>query len=319
MGDARLLSLKKELGKALDNHRPETVNDVLAQLRKVTATKALLKSSGIGVAVTNARKHKDITDEQRAICKDLITKWKQDIAVGESKPVRATSNNTNEKVPQPRVDTSDPPTRRTSASGSTPTPGTPLSSGPARSIDSDKLKMNSTGETLRDKCIGLLYAALVSDTDMEGTSILRKAEELERLTYELYPLDMTPAPPGKKTDPALVYKNRIKSLTFNLKDRDNPDLCLNVLSGKISIEKLANMTTEQMASKERKEAIQTAKNEALSEAISAQDTQAETDMFQCGKCKQRRTKYFQMQTRSADEPMTTFVTCLNCGHRWKFC
>jgi transcription elongation factor S-II len=26
----------------------------------------------------------------------------------------------------------------------------------------------------------------------------------------------------------------------------------------------------------------------------------------------------QMQTRSADEPMTTFVTCVNCGNKWKF-
>ena len=47
--------------------------------------------------------------------------------------------------------------------------------------------------------------------------------------------------------------------------------------------------------------------------------QATTDQFQCGKCRQRKTQYYQMQTRSADEPMTTFVTCVNCGNRWKFC
>merc|ERR1719464_2294149 len=42
-------------------------------------------------------------------------------------------------------------------------------------------------------------------------------------------------------------------------------------------------------------------------------------MFTCGKCKGTRTTYFQMQTRSSDEPMTTFVTCLTCSNRWKFC
>lgn len=41
-------------------------------------------------------------------------------------------------------------------------------------------------------------------------------------------------------------------------------------------------------------------------------------MFQCKKCRQSKTTYYQMQTRSADEPLTTFVTCLNCGNRWKF-
>ena len=44
---------------------------------------------------------------------------------------------------------------------------------------------------------------------------------------------------------------------------------------------------------------------------------AATDEFKCYKCKQRKTTYNQLQTRSADEPMTTFVTCLNCGKRWK--
>jgi transcription elongation factor S-II len=40
-------------------------------------------------------------------------------------------------------------------------------------------------------------------------------------------------------------------------------------------------------------------------------------LFVCGKCKKNRTTYYQLQTRSADEPMTTFVTCLNCNNRWK--
>jgi transcription elongation factor S-II len=61
-------------------------------------------------------------------------------------------------------------------------------------------------------------------------------------------------------------------------------------------------------------------------------------LFKCGKCKGVKTTYYQMQTRSADEPMvsslllflvlfalrtnalalqTTYVTCKTCGNRWK--
>jgi DNA-directed RNA polymerase subunit M/transcription elongation factor TFIIS len=41
--------------------------------------------------------------------------------------------------------------------------------------------------------------------------------------------------------------------------------------------------------------------------------------FYCSQCKKKaRCDYYQMQTRSADEPMTTFVTCLECDRRWKF-
>lgn len=42
-----------------------------------------------------------------------------------------------------------------------------------------------------------------------------------------------------------------------------------------------------------------------------------TGLFKCGKCKGVKTTYYQMQTRSADEPMTTFVTCTTCQNRWK--
>ena len=45
--------------------------------------------------------------------------------------------------------------------------------------------------------------------------------------------------------------------------------------------------------------------------------EASTDMFTCKKCKSKKCTYYEVQTRSADEPATIFVTCLDCGKHWK--
>jgi DNA-directed RNA polymerase subunit M/transcription elongation factor TFIIS len=42
-----------------------------------------------------------------------------------------------------------------------------------------------------------------------------------------------------------------------------------------------------------------------------------TDMFKCKRCGKSKTRYYEMQTRSADEPMTIFIRCLNCGKEWR--
>ena len=42
-----------------------------------------------------------------------------------------------------------------------------------------------------------------------------------------------------------------------------------------------------------------------------------TDQFKCSRCKKNETVYYELQTRSADESMTVYISCLNCGHRWK--
>ena len=44
---------------------------------------------------------------------------------------------------------------------------------------------------------------------------------------------------------------------------------------------------------------------------------AMTDQFKCRKCSSRSCSYYEVQTRSADEPMTQFISCLDCGNRWK--
>jgi len=42
-----------------------------------------------------------------------------------------------------------------------------------------------------------------------------------------------------------------------------------------------------------------------------------TDQFKCRRCHKRECTYYELQTRSADEPMTIFITCLNCGKEWR--
>ena len=40
-------------------------------------------------------------------------------------------------------------------------------------------------------------------------------------------------------------------------------------------------------------------------------------IYKCGKCKKNECTFYQLQTRGADEATTTFVQCVNCGHKWK--
>ncbi len=47
------------------------------------------------------------------------------------------------------------------------------------------------------------------------------------------------------------------------------------------------------------------------------DTSMATDMFRCSRCGKRQCTYYEQQTRSADEPMTIFVRCVNCGKQWR--
>ncbi|KAF7246234.1 Transcription elongation factor A protein 1 [Varanus komodoensis] len=119
----------------------------------------------------------------------------------------------------------------------------------------------------------------------------------------------------KNTD--MKYKNRVRSRIANLKDTKNPNLRKNVLCGNILPDRFAKMTAEEMASDELKEMRKNLTKEAIREHQMAKTGGTQTDLFTCGKCKKKNCTYTQVQTRSADEPMTTFVVCNECGNRWK--
>lgn len=166
-----------------------------------------------------------------------------------------------------------------------------------------------TGDPVRDKCVALLIGAFSSDCpeDAENSGIISLCRSIEVCLFEEF----------GNTEAA--YKAKFRTKYLNLKDKNNNALRQSLRSCRINAEHFCKMSAAEMASEERRRSDLALIEQNLREAKAAQDTEAETDQFRCGRCGQRRTKYYQLQTRSADEPMTTFVTCINCGNRWKFC
>mmetsp|Transcript_28052 Transcript_28052/g.79282 ORF Transcript_28052/g.79282 Transcript_28052/m.79282 type:complete len:393 (-) Transcript_28052:262-1440(-) len=125
---------------------------------------------------------------------------------------------------------------------------------------------------------------------------------------------------GQKRD---MYLNQSRSILYNLKDSKNPTFRFKLMVGFYKPEDMPKLTAEDMASDaknaERAKQRQYAMEEIQSDWALKHGAMRISGMFTCGKCKGTRTTYFQMQTRSSDEPMTTFVTCLTCSNRWKFC
>ncbi|XP_068180309.1 transcription elongation factor A protein 3 isoform X5 [Antennarius striatus] len=211
-------------------------------------------------------------------------------------PQRKSSTDSNDR--RGKNDTPKTPTTPTSPmSPSFSSPGGPL---PPHLI---------TRDSIRDKCIEMLAAALRTDNDFKdfGTNCESMAAEIEDHIYQEI----------KATD--MKYKNRVRSRISNLKDPKNPGLRRNVLAGTIDLSRIASMSAEEMASDELKQLRNVLTQEAIREHQMAKTGGTTTDLLQCSKCKKKNCTYNQVQTRSADEPMTTFVLCNECGNRWKFC
>ena len=109
-----------------------------------------------------------------------------------------------------------------------------------------------------------------------------------------------------------LYIDRLRSVYTNLK---NPDVSSAVISENIKAQELAFMTHQEICPAKWKQLIEDKK--VRDKQKYEPNIEASTDNFTCNKCKSKKCTYYQLQTRSADEPMTTFVTCLECGKRWK--
>ncbi len=127
-----------------------------------------------------------------------------------------------------------------------------------------------------------------------------------------------------------IYVGKARSLAFNLKQ--NGPLRENILLGSIASEQVVSLKPEQLATAEKARArneLRSQKQDSrlldwdrknenkINEMCGIKGDLLKASLFTCGRCKSTKTTSTQKQTRSADEPMTVFVLCLNCGKRWK--
>ena len=114
-----------------------------------------------------------------------------------------------------------------------------------------------------------------------------------------------------------IYLNKCISLYSNLDDTSyikNKRLKERLLSGEFKAYDLADMDRVRLFPEIWKKLLD---EKQKSKFKYKKDKGGATNKFKCSRCKKKECSYFELQTRSADEPMTVFVTCLNCGKRWR--
>jgi len=110
----------------------------------------------------------------------------------------------------------------------------------------------------------------------------------------------------------LIYIDKLKTVKYNLDTF--PHIKKSINEKQIKPHELAFMIHQEMAP-ERWNTLIEAKRKRDQNNYNEADV--EEGEFKCGKCGSRKCKWYQMQTRAADEPMTTFVTCTSCQRKWK--
>ena len=115
-----------------------------------------------------------------------------------------------------------------------------------------------------------------------------------------------------------LYVSKIRSFYSNMAEGSyvkNVTFKSKILNGDIAIEQISDLSVYDVCPENWTELLdKKIKRDKLKYEMKPK---AMTDQFKCRKCSSRSCSYYEVQTRSADEPMTQFITCLDCGNRWK--
>lgn len=284
----------KEIKSAVSNLEKSTDDTTILKLLNilndgVTPTEKLLRETKVGVAVNKFRTNNN--PEISTLVKKMIKSWREVVQNEKTKKKRNV-------VTEKKSDTNS-----TKEAGST---DNKFHKGP-RNPKIDGIDTALYDNPTRNASVSALYTALAIERFDSGEHILHIAREIESSVYKNEYLSVNDN-----------YRNKLRSFTMNLRNKKNPELRDSLLSARIKPEDFVRMSPNEMAPESLKKEIEKLHKQNLFDAQGATEKRAVTDRFTCGKCKHKKVSYYQMQTRSADEPLTTFCTCENCGNRWKF-
>ncbi|PVH75323.1 transcription elongation factor S-II [Cadophora sp. DSE1049] len=290
--DAKEVSTRiHSLQKALADKQPASVIiTMLETLKKdVVPTEELLRTTKAGIVVSKQKANPN--KEVAKLASEIVQKWKQIVQGGHKKKTAAPAGSS-----PPKSNSPAPANETKSFKGDVT----------KRRWETEKVDIARTGTPSRDACIGLIYNGLAFMCDESSTNVMIKAMEVEQAAFDTYK--------GDNVD----YRAKLRSLFQNLKAKDNRELGPKVMSGEIPPSRFVVMGHEELKSSYRKAEDAKLQKDNMKKAQVPMAEKSISDALKCGKCGQKKVSYSQAQTRSADEPMTTFCECTVCGNRWKF-
>jgi DNA-directed RNA polymerase subunit M/transcription elongation factor TFIIS len=162
-------------------------------------------------------------------------------------------------------------------------------------------------KTIRDRARDMLETAFEFEPDppmdeqFEWTPNMA-AREVEARLYEL-------------RGDTKQYRQHVRTIYANLLN-DDSTVRRDLLSAPASPARVCAMSIDAMASPKLKRERDTATANSLLAATALKPVVTEGE-FVCGRCHSHKTTHHEQQTRSADESMTVFICCADCGKRWK--
>ena len=290
--------LKASLANELPCDSPESTEralDLLKRLDECELTLQVLTDTLVGTVVSKLKTHAELGET----AKKLIKKWKK-LAKQSAATVAASK-------PPPAV------ARRDSTASA------------ASNVSTEEKEWADLPPARKNICNKLHSILELSKPDLtEWNSdavaqlCVSRTTEIEQAMQEKLGRDRS------------AYMDKARSLCFNLKK--NSSIREQVLMGITSAESLVTMPSEQLAppekQREREASVKKlndsrrldwdkANEDKINKMCGIKGDLLKASLFTCGRCKSTKTTSTQRQTRSADEPMTVFVLCMNCGKRWK--
>ena len=171
---------------------------------------------------------------------------------------------------------------------------------------------DSNNDEIRQKHVQILY------TELGNVALSRNIEKEIYNSTILHSKDKCMV--RKWVNPVFkeLYVSKIRSFYSNIKKTSyvqNPDFKDKILSGEIKVSDINKLSVYDIYPDNWSALLdKKIKRDKLKYEMKPQ---AMTDQFKCRKCGSRSCSYYEVQTRSADEPMTQFISCLDCGTRWK--
>jgi transcription elongation factor S-II len=285
--------------------------DVLAALDSLPVTLEVLSETLIGTIVSKFKSVPSEGDKVSASAKSLIKKWK---SLAKTQLQRPVVEQAPQRIKMPDDD-KNPPTSSNSSNSNNNTAS--VEPKPPRKGWGD---LPPYRKNVCEKLSEVIVMTSSSSTS-NSTSPNHVWEVVSAVEVAMHEYSR-----GDRQR----YGEKARQLNFNLKKND--PLRRLVLSGGVTPSQLCTMSSQELCSsdlaKQRQEDVnklqesrrldwEQANEDKINEMCGIKGDLLNASLFTCHRCKSTKTTSTQKQTRSADEPMTVFVLCTNCGNRWK--